>query len=438
MTNVNVNSSNVIGKMKPMHCVNNGPIGAAKSQIRSNFEAYKALKIPYARNHDASFCSAYGGEHSVDVHMIFPDFSNDPDLPESYDFDYTDDYIKITLDAGTKTFYRLGSKIETLRKTYGERIPTDFKKWAVICEHIIAHYTEGWANGFYYDMPYWEIWNEPDGQGGSKGDIVFWQGTADRFYDFYCTVSKHLKKRFPNIKMGGPALENTKHTEWIDGFLSEVIRTGAPLDFFSWHVYSTDPAVVFQKAVTVREFLDKAGFSGAESILNEWNYVKDWREGFVDTILDIISIKGAAYSAAVMCTCQNAPVDMLMYYDFRPCAFNGAFDMYTLRPLKGYYAFKAFSSLYQCGKQVECSSDDSSVFALSAKGEGASYTEIVYYSDDDDAKGKEVLVSFESGEKSGKIYISDSENDMDKPIEFDEGTAVIKLKPNSICLIEAN
>ena len=41
-------------------------------------------------------------------------------------------------------------------------MPKDFKKWAVICEHIIRHYTEGWADGFFYDMPYWEIWNEPD------------------------------------------------------------------------------------------------------------------------------------------------------------------------------------------------------------------------------------------------------------------------------------
>ncbi len=25
------------------------------------------------------------------------------------------------------------------------------------------HYTEGWADGFRYDMEYWEIWNEADG-----------------------------------------------------------------------------------------------------------------------------------------------------------------------------------------------------------------------------------------------------------------------------------
>ncbi|MBR6794684.1 MAG: hypothetical protein IKM52_01075 [Clostridia bacterium] len=34
----------------------------------SNFDNYKALGIPCARNHDASFYSGYGKKHSVDVH----------------------------------------------------------------------------------------------------------------------------------------------------------------------------------------------------------------------------------------------------------------------------------------------------------------------------------------------------------------------------------
>ena len=29
-------------------------------------------------------------------------------------------------------------------------------------EHIIRHYTEGWADGMHRDMQYWDIWNQPD------------------------------------------------------------------------------------------------------------------------------------------------------------------------------------------------------------------------------------------------------------------------------------
>jgi len=74
----------------------------------------------------------------------------------------TDESIEVCLDAGTKTFFRLGQTIEHQIKKHHTLPPKDYKKWAVIAEHIIRHCTEGWAEGHNYDMPYWEIWNEPD------------------------------------------------------------------------------------------------------------------------------------------------------------------------------------------------------------------------------------------------------------------------------------
>ncbi len=138
------------GNFKPMNAVNNGPVHKrhATDQNRSNLADYKAARIPYARNRDASFCASCGGEHSVDITAIFPDFDADPYLESSYDFACTDEYILVTLDAGTETFYRLGQKIEHYIKKFGTIPPKDFNKWAVICEHVIRHYNEGWANGF--------------------------------------------------------------------------------------------------------------------------------------------------------------------------------------------------------------------------------------------------------------------------------------------------
>ncbi len=61
-----------------MHSVNNGPVYKFASDQRvSNLEAYKAAGIPYARNHDAAFFNTYGGEHSVDISAVFPDFNAD-------------------------------------------------------------------------------------------------------------------------------------------------------------------------------------------------------------------------------------------------------------------------------------------------------------------------------------------------------------------------
>ena len=128
-----------VGEIKPMNAVNNGPVGGNVRSDSSNFEDYKSLNIPYARNHDASHCNGYGGEHTVDVHRIFKNFDADVNATESYWFEPTDDYIKATHAAGTQTFYRLGAAIEHWYK-YGTRVPKDFTKWAQICEHIIRHY----------------------------------------------------------------------------------------------------------------------------------------------------------------------------------------------------------------------------------------------------------------------------------------------------------
>ena len=141
MVNIDIDFNSEIGKIKPMHAVNNGPVYKyAPDQRITNVDSYREAGIPYARTHDAAFYEDYGGEHIVDVHAIFPNFESDPYAPDSYDFELTDDYLKMIEMAGTKVFYRLGSKIEHWPKKYGTLPPKDFKKWAVICEHIIRHY----------------------------------------------------------------------------------------------------------------------------------------------------------------------------------------------------------------------------------------------------------------------------------------------------------
>lgn len=46
-----------------------------------------------------------------------------------------------------KPIYRLGVTIENYQAVKAYRIypPTDFAKWARICEYIIKHYNDGWG-----------------------------------------------------------------------------------------------------------------------------------------------------------------------------------------------------------------------------------------------------------------------------------------------------
>ena len=400
------------GIFKPMNAVNNGPCHKrhAVGQTRSNLESYKKARIPYARSHDTSEWVGYGGEHVIDITAIFPNFDADPYNADSYDFAVTDEYILITLDAGTQTFYRLGQKIEHFVKKYGTVPPKDFKKWAVICEHIIRHYNEGFANGFNLNIEYWEIWNEPDLDADDSKDKCTWGGTKAQFFDFYETAAKHLKKCFPNLKIGGPAIASK--LVWAEEFIVEMAKRKAPLDFFSWHIYCTEPKKMLKRAEDVRKMLDENGFDNAESILNEWNYVADWRDKFIESIKTITGMKGAAFVMACMTEAQKSSIDMLMYYDAKPHFFNGIFDFYTLKELKGYYSLYWYGKFYDMKSEVRCKNSIDNIYTLCGVDENDKVLSVItYYADEDDGCPPKTFAVDFGKEAEYEIYLLDEEHD---------------------------
>ena len=415
MNNVVFDFSKELGKIKPMHSVNNGPVYKfAVDQRITNIEPYKAAGIPFARNHDASFCSTYGGEHIVDVNFIFTNPDADPYDPASYDFDLTDEYCRMIEAGGAKIFYRLGSKIEHWSKKYNTLAPKDFKKWAIVCEHIIKHYCYGWANGFNMDIQYWEIWNEPDLDPDDSTHKRCWGGTAKEFYELFNITLTHLKKCFPELKIGGPAIANTNQIEWINGLLDSLGEVKP--DFFSWHVYADTVENIQEKIRRVRKMLDDHGLTECESILNEWNYVKGWiGDEWTYSLKQEKSLKGASFTMSTMLMSQNEQLDNLMYYDARPCGMNGLFSTDMIcEVLKGYYPFYMFNQLYTLGTQVEGTSDDA-VWCCGAKGKGMQNAIVSYYDDNDGAQNKDVKITFKNVENPNGVrleyYLLDQDHD---------------------------
>ena len=403
MAEIKVDFTRNDGRVRPMHAVNNGP--SAKSanpkswDTGTNVKEFRDAGIPYARTHDAAFYPRYGGEHTVDVHAIFPRFELDPDDPASYDFTCTDNYLLTIEGVGCKTFYRLGSKIEHEVKKYGTLVPKDFKKWAVICEHIIRHYTEGWADGYRMDIEYWEIWNEPDLDPDDAADKRCWGGTREEFFAFYDVAATHLKQCFPHLKIGGPAIAGK--LDWAEAFLAQL---KAPLDFFSWHIYAHEVESIADKTERVRKLLDKYGFTETESILNEWNYVLAWKgEELKYSHLVKKTEKGAAFTLGTMCECQNRGVlDMLMYYDARPAtAWCGIFDFSRLgkTPVTtSYYVFPMFNTLYRLGEAVNPVGTERTVYAAAAKNADATEAALVFtHFNDDDAAAPQTFTVELSG-----------------------------------------
>ena len=438
MSNITINFSENTGKVKVMHAVNNGPHVSRGDQVRGNQETYRAAGIPFARVHDAAFHAQYGGEHTVDVHAIFPNFDADVNDPSSYDFPCTDNYIAQIFEYGAKPFYRLGSKIEHGVKKYGTLPPKDNLKWAQICEHIIMHYTQGWANGFNYDIEYWEIWNEPDLDPDESANKRCWGGTEEQFAEFYTVASSYLKKRFPHLKIGGPAI--AWNEDWLERFFERVKDKEIALDFLSWHWYGTEPYKMSEKGTRIYEIAKRYGYSNFESILNEWNYVQGWGDEFLYSIEQMISIKGAAFVAACMCAAQaNPTIDMLMYYDARPTAMNGMWDFYTFRPLKGYYPFLMYSKLHSLGTSVAYSTEDKDIYVSAAKNGEKLGAMIVHYAEDDSKKGKKVTVNIEGATLDGaKIYVVDKGNTMTEYLgaTVTASTVSLWMDRNSIIYIE--
>ena len=358
MGNVNVHFAETLGKIKDMNSVNNGPSG---DHEMGSHEAYAAARIPYARMHD----SALKWRRTVDVHEIFPNFDADENDPASYDFTLTDAYLDTIEKTGTKIFYRLGTSIEHEIKHYGAIPPKDFHKWARICEHIIRHENEGWADGFHRGIVYWEIWNEPDLIGHQC-----WTGTIPEYIDLFDIAVRHLKKCFPGIKVGGPALTHVKRTEWWEAFVPYLKEKKPPMDFFSFHRYGSTTEQFTRDIAIVKDYMVECGYPDCELVLNEWNYLLGWepKDSLIHSYRTILSLKGSAYAAAVMIACQDTALDHLMYYDVRHNSyFNGIFDRITHEPLKTYYSIFAFSDLAELGTEVKSVAEGEGIYALAAK-----------------------------------------------------------------------
>lgn len=426
---VSVDPSDVRGVVKPMNAANNGPTDKTMAD-------YKALRIPYARTHDTPLGTEYGG-HCIDINQVFPDFNANVNSPKSYDFTNSDVVLLDMQKAGTKTFYRLGQSIEHQTRKYGIYPPKDYKKWAKICEHIIRHYNEGWADGFEMGIEYWEIWNEPDldqPEDRWKTDPRTWAGTMEQFDQLYAVTAKHLKKCFPELKIGGPAFANPR--KYGPDFLDYVKEKGVPLDFFSHHMYHRKPSRIVEDVRIIRNMLDEKGFGETESILNEWNYIRKWEEPDHYSRKMRPTIKGAAFVGAVMCACQSEPVDMLMYYDLRPntiwCGPWAPF-VYDIRP--PYWPLYYWAELADYGTQVASGCDTENIYTCAARSQDGHRLRLLvvrYHEDDAQNTPCEVRLHLPEGWRVTGVRMTDGEG-MDRR---SGATGVFSLEANAMALVE--
>ncbi|MGA2390015.1 MAG: hypothetical protein ABSF97_13690 [Candidatus Sulfotelmatobacter sp.] len=335
-------------------------------------QQYKDLRINQVRTHDSM------GPTDIDAHfdigngdlawlipddaqragvvkagnasIIFPDWSADPEKPESYNFAATDKLIAAIRASGAEVYYRIG-------RSWGAaniNPPDDFDKYASVVKHIAMHYNQGWANGFRVSIRYWEFWNEPDG--------LFWSGTPEQFYSLYGKTALALKSVDSTLKVGGDAKAfPSDDSGYREGFIDYCAAHHLPLDFYSWHTYanaSADPYDAVSLAKEIRGILDTHGFPHAESILSEWNLSADFTE---TEKAELQGAHNAAYIGAVLSYFEDTSIDHAHFYR-GDSAWMGLFGLDS-KPFKTAYVFEAMGKMQDTPQRLALEGADTLGFA---------------------------------------------------------------------------
>lgn len=393
----------------------------------------------WCRAHDLALHD--GAQAIVDVSQIFPFLDKDADDPASYRFEPTDRVLHSITNAGMKIFFRFGfcgdSKgDDSGREHYNMTLNSaaQFDKLASVLGHIIAHYNEGWANGFNLGIEYWEIWNEPTADPGSR-----WPANLNSTSDFANLFAKCVKeaKKHPGVKVGGPAnfQLNANH---FDACLAACNSAGVCPDFYSFHFYShycgaaLDPGDLAAKVETMRSHLDSktcAGKSGAdiEIGVTEWNYYS----GPSTEWYGRLTMEGAAWCAGAAQDLQYSSADFSQWYG---AGWNASFGIYNGRDgvlSKTYYCLKMVGQVVNGYTKLAARSDGTDLHLLGAVNDAGTKGCILVTDRSTSSRTDTITLSGLAGKtlSNVKCYVTDNSRDM---AETTSGFSLATTGPTSV------
>jgi hypothetical protein len=350
--------------VKRINGVNLGPV--ERQWSRDYREEYRQAGFSSVRLHDTRLFLA----DAVELHCIFPNPKADPGDPANYRFGLTDDYLQTIRDTGAEIYFRLGESIEhTPRKLYIRPDLWDPAVMATVCANIVRHYNEGWADGHDWAIKHWEFWNEPElGWSNPPEGRKCWTGTADQFFEYYQATAARIKALDTPVALGLAGFTRPFFAipdgdpGSIPGWGQLVARcadAGLPVDFVSWHRYTSSWADITDLAVGTRDYLNRIGLVAAESHITEWHYMPkleddngpftfmsargaDGTPERYETALDsMTNLRAAAATFGVLVRLQDAGVDLAHHYT----GIAEPWGLFTAsgRPNKLYDAFVAFN-----------------------------------------------------------------------------------------------
>ena len=158
-----------------------------------------------------------------------------------------------------------------------------------------------------------------------------WDGTPLEFYQLYETCAKAIKKRYPNIKIGGPAIWNPEggkgpidaknpfpfNQRWIHLFFDYVKANEVPMDFICWNVYADDPEAYKTAYTSVQGHLDRIGYKETTQIITEYAIRFDNKTTLSNgqQVSNTLLAKGAAIATSLWIGFQELPNLEMTYYN---------------------------------------------------------------------------------------------------------------------------
>ena len=350
-------------KIKPLNGMGNGPLYVYRDgRFRYDWsETFRDLNVPIIRFHDVEYFNAEN--EAVNISAIFPDEEADAALEPSYNFEATDQLMKAAGATGARIIFRLGENILNIASATGSNTPpADFEKWAHVAERIVAHYEDGWNDGYFYKDIMWEVWNEPD---VSK----CWDGPFEDYCEFYKIVWQYIHARHPNADISPAYALNEENR----AMLYQSIRdNGLGIEHCFAHRYGSDFSKVEIGAKILISELERYGLE-ADIILGEWNFLSPeggWNNICV-TFCSIQSPLAAAWYAQQLIYLQAAEnlAGAVYYVTDMPGFWTGLYKLDSAGDvvrLPAYDVFKHFGELYRLGNEIAPDNLPANISALAA------------------------------------------------------------------------
>ena len=251
-----------------------------------------------------------------------------------YDWSIVDRILDTFVDSGAKPFVEVGFMPEVLSThpdPYRHKFPkeknvftgwsyppNDYAKWDELIYRWAQHCGEKYGKARAESWE-WEVWNEPN--------IGYWHGTPEEYNKLYDHTVAAIRRALPGAKVGGPATTgpgDAKAAAFLRQFLEHCLsgkndvtgKTGAPLDFISFHAKGSPKINEGQVRMGMAKHMKD--ISNGFDIVRSFSKYKD---------LPIVLSESDPEGCAACSLPQNAYRNGTLYAVYMAASLNGAMQL---------------------------------------------------------------------------------------------------------------